>query len=37
MGVKNLWPLLKTSAAIKDIKTLRGKKLAIDVSIWLVK
>lgn len=37
MGVKNLWTLLSAQGYNQNIKYLRGKRLAIDVSIWLVK
>jgi len=35
MGVKYLWKLLAPAGRLVDISTLRGKKLAIDASIWL--
>lgn len=35
MGVKGLWTLLEASGRRVDIATLRGKTLAVDVSIWL--
>lgn len=37
MGVNNLWTLLSAEGYTTNIKNLRGKRLAIDVSIWLVK
>src|SRR5690349_9404604 len=36
MGVKGLWSVLGPVGRRVDIETLRGKTLAIDVSIWLV-
>lgn len=35
MGVKRLWTILEPVGRRVDIATLRGKTLAIDVSIWL--
>jgi len=38
MGVKGLWEILDEARCytdIKDLSTLRGKILAVDVSIWL--
>lgn len=34
MGVHNLWELLSPAAQKINPESLRGKKLAIDTSIW---
>ena len=37
MGIKNLWPLLhRTSATPVNLSTLRGQKVGIDFSLWLI-
>ena len=35
MGIVNFWELVQSSGRNISIETLRGKKLAVDVSIWL--
>jgi DNA excision repair protein ERCC-5 len=35
MGVKNLWQLLSPVGRKISLETLRGKVLAVDVSIWI--
>ena len=35
MGVKGLWPLLEPCGRRIDVQALRGKKLAIDASVWI--
>ncbi|KAI8869173.1 PIN domain-like protein, partial [Ramicandelaber brevisporus] len=36
MGVQGLWPLLEpASRPVPDLDSLRGKRLAVDASIWL--
>ena len=35
MGIANFWELVQSSGRNISIETLRGKKLAVDVSIWL--
>ncbi len=37
MGVKNLWMLLSAACKKVDIRELEGKRLAIDVSIWVIR
>ncbi len=37
MGVKGLWLLLTPSGKRIDIRALQGQRLAIDVSIWVIK
>jgi len=37
MGVKGLWRLLSPSSKVIKIESLRGQKLAIDISIWLIR
>ncbi|CAD8184137.1 unnamed protein product [Paramecium octaurelia] len=37
MGVYNLWKLLAAAGRNVDIASLRGLRVAIDVSIWMVK
>ena len=36
MGVKDLWTLLEPSAERVDLSGLRGKRIAVDASIWMV-
>jgi 5'-3' exonuclease len=36
MGVKGLWSLLEPTGRRTDCETLRGKRVAVDASIWLV-
>jgi DNA excision repair protein ERCC-5 len=36
MGVKSLWQLLSPSGRLVKIENLRGMRLAIDVSIWVI-
>jgi flap endonuclease GEN len=35
MGVKDLWKILKKAKRKVDIKELRGKTLAVDLSCWI--
>lgn len=35
MGVKGLWTLLEPCGRRIDVQALRGKKLAIDASVWI--
>ena len=35
MGVHGLWQLLSPSGRRVSIETLRGQRLAVDISIWL--
>ncbi|KAJ1968978.1 DNA repair protein rad2 [Dispira parvispora] len=35
MGVKGLWPLLEPAARPAQLDSLRGKRLAVDASIWI--
>ena len=37
MGVNDLWTLLVAAGRIIDPESLRGKRVAIDVSIWMIK
>ncbi|CAD8105296.1 unnamed protein product [Paramecium sonneborni] len=37
MGVYNLWKLLAAAGRNVDITSLRGLRVAIDVSIWMIK
>ena len=36
MGVKGLWSLLEPTGRATDCESLRGKRVAVDASIWLV-
>ena len=36
MGVNSLWQLLSPAGQVTKIESLRGKRLAIDASIWMV-
>ena len=36
MGVKGLWQLLEPTGRRTDCESLRGKRVAVDASIWLV-
>lgn len=36
MGVKGLWQLLAPSGRLVKIEKLRGMRVAIDVSIWVI-
>jgi DNA excision repair protein ERCC-5 len=36
MGVQGLWKLLSASGSRVSLDTLASRKLAVDVSIWLV-
>lgn len=36
MGVRGLWELLAPVGRRVSVETLAGKRLAIDVSIWMV-
>ena len=35
MGIHNFWPLVEPSGRNISIESLRGKRLAVDISIWL--
>jgi len=35
MGVKGLWTLLEPCGRRIDVHALRGKKLAVDASVWI--
>ena len=35
MGIHNFWSLVESSGRNISIETLRGKRLAVDISIWL--
>ena len=37
MGVYNLWKLLSAAGRKIDMQSLRGTRVAIDVSIWMIK
>lgn len=37
MGVEGLWNMLLTVATKKDITDFSGYRIAIDVSIWIMK
>lgn len=37
MGVKNLWMLLSAASKKVDIRQLEGQRIAIDVSIWVIR
>lgn len=36
MGVLGLWDALKPAGRVVDIRTLSGKWLAVDASIWIM-
>ena len=35
MGVKDLWPILSSVQCHKPLTELRGKRIAIDLAIWV--
>ncbi|ODQ64397.1 PIN domain-like protein, partial [Nadsonia fulvescens var. elongata DSM 6958] len=35
MGVRNLWPLLASTARPINVSTLDGRRIAVDASIWI--
>ena len=35
MGIHNFWNVVESSGRTISIETLRGKRLAVDISIWL--
>ena len=35
MGIHNFWAVVESSGRTISIETLRGKRLAVDISIWL--
>ena len=35
MGIKNFWPIVEPHGRNISIESLRGKRLAVDISIWL--
>jgi len=37
MGVTDLWKLLSASGRTIDINSLKGIRVAIDVSIWMIR
>ena len=37
MGVQNLWKILDRAGYLIDLRDLEGKRLAIDISIWVIR
>ena len=35
MGIKNFWPIVEPHGRNISVESLRGKRLAVDFSIWL--
>lgn len=35
MGIKNFWPIVEPHGRNISVESLRGKRLAVDISIWL--